>query len=53
MAAAHLGRRLISTLAGIDLQFPHHENEIADKVAAQHGSGTFARVWMHNGMLNF
>jgi cysteinyl-tRNA synthetase len=35
---------------GIDLQFPHHENEIAQSACAHPGSG-FARVWMHNEML--
>jgi cysteinyl-tRNA synthetase len=34
---------------GSDLVFPHHENEIAQAVAANH---TFARYWLHNGMLN-
>ena len=35
---------------GIDLQFPHHENEIAQSCCA-HPEGGFARVWMHNEML--
>ena len=35
---------------GIDLQFPHHENEIAQSMCA-HPEGDFARVWMHNEML--
>ena len=35
---------------GIDLQFPHHENEIAQSACA-HPHGDFARVWMHNEML--
>jgi cysteinyl-tRNA synthetase len=35
---------------GIDLQFPHHENEIAQSACA-HPHGEFARVWMHNEML--
>ncbi len=34
---------------GSDLVFPHHENEIAQAVGAGH---TFARYWIHNGMLN-
>ena len=42
---------------GIDLLFPHHENERAQGVCA-HGHGpdgerTYARYWMHNGFLNF
>jgi cysteinyl-tRNA synthetase len=35
---------------GIDLQFPHHENEIAQSMCA-HPKGDFAKVWMHNEML--
>ena len=40
---------------GIDLLFPHHENERAQGACA-HGHGgdrTYARYWMHNGFLNF
>ena len=35
---------------GLDLQFPHHENEIAQSACA-HPEAEFARVWMHNEML--
>lgn len=35
---------------GIDLQFPHHENEVAQSCCA-HPGAEFARVWMHNEML--
>jgi cysteinyl-tRNA synthetase len=35
---------------GIDLQFPHHENEIAQSACAHPGAG-FARYWLHNEML--
>jgi cysteinyl-tRNA synthetase len=35
---------------GIDLQFPHHENEVAQSCCA-HPEGGFASVWMHNEML--
>jgi cysteinyl-tRNA synthetase len=35
---------------GLDLRFPHHENELAQARAAGH---EFARVWMHNGLLQF
>jgi len=35
---------------GIDLQFPHHENEIAQSACAHPDAG-FAKVWMHNEML--
>ncbi|MFV0303556.1 MAG: cysteine--tRNA ligase, partial [Paracoccus sp. (in: a-proteobacteria)] len=36
--------------AGIDLQFPHHENEVAQSCCAHPGAG-FANVWLHNEML--
>ena len=36
---------------GIDLVFPHHENELAQGVCAGHGRD-YAHVWMHNGFLN-
>jgi cysteinyl-tRNA synthetase len=36
---------------GIDLVFPHHENELAQGVCAGHGR-EYAAVWMHNGFLN-
>ena len=36
---------------GIDLVFPHHENEIAQSEAAFPDSGPFVRYWMHNGMI--
>ena len=36
---------------GIDLVFPHHENELAQGVCAGHGH-EYADVWMHNGFLN-
>jgi cysteinyl-tRNA synthetase len=35
---------------GLDLIFPHHENEIAQSVCA-HAGRPFARYWLHNGML--
>jgi cysteinyl-tRNA synthetase len=35
---------------GLDLQFPHHENEIAQSACA-HPLGAFARYWLHNEML--
>jgi cysteinyl-tRNA synthetase len=52
MAAAHLGPTIDIHAGGVDLQFPHHENEVAQSECA-HGGQTFARFWMHNGMLNF
>lgn len=52
MAAAHLGDTIDIHAGGVDLQFPHHENEIAQSECA-HGGKVFARYWLHNGMLNF
>jgi cysteinyl-tRNA synthetase len=48
MAEKHLGREFELHGGGIDLRFPHHENELAQS----RGAGRpFARVWAHNGML--
>jgi cysteinyl-tRNA synthetase len=52
MSAAHLGETIDIHAGGNDLMFPHHENEIAQSVCA-HGGKTFARYWLHNGMLTF
>ncbi len=52
MAAAHLGDTIDIHAGGVDLVFPHHENEIAQSTCA-HGGKTFARFWLHNGMLTF
>ena len=49
MAAKHLGHGFDIHGGGLDLVFPHHENEIAQHEAA-HGD-TFARYWVHNGMV--
>jgi cysteinyl-tRNA synthetase len=37
---------------GMDLIFPHHENEIAQSEAAEPGAGDYAHCWMHNGFVN-
>src|SRR5690606_31779856 len=50
MAAAHLGDTIDTRAGGVDLQFPHHENEVAQSECA-HGGRIFARTWLHNGML--
>jgi cysteinyl-tRNA synthetase len=50
MSEALLGTRFDIHGGGMDLKFPHHENEIAQSCAAS--DDTFARVWMHNGFLN-
>jgi cysteinyl-tRNA synthetase len=52
MAEAHLGDTIDIHAGGIDLQFPHHENEVAQSECA-HGGKPFARFWLHNGMLVF
>ena len=49
MAREHLGKTLDIHGGGLDLVFPHHENEVAQSEAA-HGC-RFAEVWMHNGLL--
>lgn len=50
MAAAHLGQTFDIHGGGIDLVFPHHENEIAQSRCAN-GTKIMAQVWMHNGFL--
>lgn len=49
MAQEFLGTRFDIHGGGIDLKFPHHENEIAQSCAAS--GDTFAQLWMHNGFL--
>jgi cysteinyl-tRNA synthetase len=48
MATRYLGPTFDIHGGGLDLVFPHHENELAQSVAAGDG---FARYWMHNGLL--
>ena len=50
MSEKHLGPEFEIHGGGLDLVFPHHENEIAQSRALDH---PFAQVWMHNGMLTF
>ncbi|WP_111557676.1 cysteine--tRNA ligase [Paracoccus sediminilitoris] len=50
MSAALLGTHFDIHGGGIDLQFPHHENEIAQSCCAHPGEG-FANIWLHNEML--
>ena len=49
MAAKYLGNEFDIHGGGLDLRFPHHENELAQSRAA---GQAFARVWMHNAMVN-
>ena len=50
MSAAYLGEVFDIHGGGIDLIFPHHENEIAQSRCA-HGTAVMANYWMHNGFL--
>ncbi len=50
MAAALLGTHFDLHGGGMDLKFPHHENEIAQSCAAS--GGPFVNVWAHNGFVN-
>jgi cysteinyl-tRNA synthetase len=50
MAGKHLGDVFDIHGGGIDLVFPHHENEIAQSRCA-HGTKLMARFWLHNGFL--
>ncbi|MGZ5927797.1 MAG: cysteine--tRNA ligase [Rhizomicrobium sp.] len=50
MAGKYLGETFDIHGGGIDLMFPHHENEIAQSEGAHHNH-PLAKVWMHNGFL--
>ncbi len=50
MSKHHLGETFDIHGGGLDLIFPHHENEIAQSRCA-HGTEVMARYWMHNGFL--
>ena len=50
MAKALLGTHFDLHGGGMDLKFPHHENEIAQSCAAHDGG--FVNVWVHNGFVN-
>jgi cysteinyl-tRNA synthetase len=52
MIAESLGTTIDIHGGGIDLTFPHHENECAQSACA-HDGAPLANVWMHNGFLNF
>ena len=49
MAKKHLGETIDIHAGGEDLQFPHHENEIAQSECCN--DKTFAKYWMHNGFI--
>ena len=50
MAGKYLGSRFDIHGGGLDLRFPHHENELAQSTAA---GDDFANFWMHNGMVTY
>jgi cysteinyl-tRNA synthetase len=50
MSEQHLGETFDIHGGGLDLIFPHHENEIAQSVCAHHGR-PFVRYWLHNGFV--
>ena len=50
MSWRHLGEPFDIHGGGIDLVFPHHENEIA-QIALRFGTPVMANVWLHNGFL--
>ncbi len=50
MSCKHLGATFDIHGGGMDLKFPHHENEIAQARAAN--GGDFAKYWLHNGFVN-
>jgi cysteinyl-tRNA synthetase len=51
MIAESLGTTIDIHGGGQDLQFPHHENELAQSACA-HDGAPLAQIWMHNGFLN-
>ena len=51
MIRAHLGETIDIHGGGLDLIFPHHENEIAQSRCA-HGGAPLARYWVHNGFVD-
>ena len=50
MAGRYLGDRFDFHGGGLDLRFPHHENELAQSAAAGRG---FANFWLHNGLVAY
>ena len=52
MSTEYLGHGFDVHCGGMDLIFPHHENEIAQAEAARPDEGPFVQMWMHNGFVN-
>ena len=51
MVEHHLGETIDIHGGGVDLVFPHHENEVAQSRCA-HGGKQYARYWLHNGLVH-
>jgi len=52
MCTHYLGQPFDVHTGGMDLIFPHHENEIAQSEAAEPDQRSLARIWIHNGFVN-
>jgi cysteinyl-tRNA synthetase len=52
MSEKYLGHGFEVHCGGMDLIFPHHENEIAQSEAAHPDAGPFVGIWIHNGFVN-
>ncbi|HEX6767682.1 MAG TPA: cysteine--tRNA ligase [Polyangiaceae bacterium] len=52
MSTRYLGQPFDVHTGGMDLIFPHHENEIAQSESAHPESGALAKTWLHNGFLD-
>src|SRR4029078_6886824 len=50
MVERHLGETIDIHGGGVDLVFPHHENEVAQSTCV-HAGKTYARFWVHNGLV--
>lgn len=51
MSEKYLGKNFDIHCGGLDLMFPHHENEIAQSICSHCEKTTFANYWMHNGFV--
>ena len=51
MVKTHLGSTIDIHGGGLDLVFPHHENEVAQSTCA-HGGQAYCRYWIHNGLIH-
>lgn len=51
MSEKYLGKNFDIHCGGLDLIFPHHENEIAQSICSHCEKTTFANYWMHNGFV--